>query len=90
MESTHLKMSSLLYQSSTSDEEEIISITVTPSDVTTTTVNEINDSNTSLILTVVLLPVMGSFIMLLIVTVGCYCIKIQLSKGIYIYIGLYE
>ncbi len=73
-------MSSLMYQSSTSHEEEIISLTVTP-DVTVT-VNESKDSNTSLILTAVILPVMGSFtILLLIVTVGCYCKKIQLNKG---------
>ena len=85
MESTHLMMSSFMYQSSTFDEEEIISITVTPY-ATATTVNEIKDSNTSLILTVVLLSVMGSFIILvlLIVTVGCYCKKMQLSKGIYV------
>ncbi len=80
MESIHLMMSSLMYQSSTSDEEEIISITVTPD--ATVTINESKDSNTSLILTAVLLPVVGSFIvLLLIVTVGCYCKKIQLSES---------
>ena len=84
MESTHLMMS-FIYQSSTSDKEEIISITVTP-DVTATTVNESKDSNTSLIFTAVLLPVMGSFIILvlLIVTVRCYCKKMQSRKGIYV------